>query len=160
MKLNKITVIEIVVVLLILIAFIIYISPKFLNKKEEMTLSKIKAQSAVFTSCVLEEFSKNFSIKSSVVAQNVVDKLNKTEKNPYDKKQEAFTFAPDCKSCNSVEFDDKLKMVILTTYDKEGELVARTVIKPPSYVTYFKEDSKNENKEENSEGTIEITDVE
>ena len=59
MKLNKLTIIEIIVVLLAFIALVVYISPKFINKKEEMTLSKIKAQSAVFTSCVLEEFSKN-----------------------------------------------------------------------------------------------------
>ena len=157
MKLNKLTIIEIIVVLLAFIALIVYISPKFINKKEEMTLSKIKAQSAVFTSCVLEEFSKNFKIKPSEVAQNVVDKLNKTEKNPYDKKQDAFTFAPNCKACNSVEYDNDLRMVILTTYDKEGELVARSVVKPPSYVTYFREESKDKSKVK-EESKIEIID--
>ena len=33
-------------------------------------------------------------------------------------------------------------MIILTTYDKKGDLIARTVIKPPSFVTYNKSDDE------------------
>ena len=54
----------------------------------------------------------------------------------------SFTFDTNCKGCNSVEYDDKLTMIILTTYNKRGDLIARTVIKPPSFVTYTK--SENE----------------
>jgi len=153
MKLNKITIIEIIVLLIVFVAVAIYFSPYFTTKQQDRLKAKIKSQNSVFVSCTLEEFSKNFSLKSSQAAQIVVDKLNKTEKNPYDRKKDAYTFDTQCQGCNSVEYDDSLSMVILTTYDKKGELVARTVIKPPSFVTYYKDD---ENGEE-TETKIEIT---
>ena len=141
-NIKKITAIEIVVSAIVLIAIGIYYSPNFTNKQEVMMAAKIKADSAMFTSKSLEEFAQNKNAKPSDVAQKVADELNATGKNPYDKKAQAFTFDTNCKGCNSVEYDDKLTMIILTTYNKRWDLIARTVIKPPSFVTYTK--SENE----------------
>ena len=96
----------------------------------------------MFTSKALEEFAVDVNAKPSKVAQKVADELNLTGKNPYNKKAPAFTFDNACKGCNAVEYDDKLTMIILTTYNKRGDLMSRTVIKPPSFVTYAKGDEK------------------
>ena len=142
-KFKKITAIELSVIMLLLIAFGIYYSPRIWHKQEVLMAAKIKADGAVFTSKVLEEFAQNKNAKSSEVAQKITDELNKVEVNPYDKKGIAYTFEKNCKACNSVEYDDELSMIILTSYNKKGELLARTVIKPPSFVTYNKSDDKN-----------------
>ena len=107
-----------------------------------MKAAKIKADNAVFASKVLEEFAQDKNAKPSVVTQKIADELNLIAKNPYDRKAKAYTFDINCKGCNSIEYDDNLSMVILTTYNKRGELIARTVIKPPSFVTYNKMDEK------------------
>lgn len=141
-KIKKITVVEITTVAIVFIALSIYYYPHLFNNADVMAAAKIKADNAVFTSKALEEFSSNKDIKSSDVAQKVLDELNVTTVNPYNKKEKAFTFEPQCKGCNNVEYNDELKMIILTTYNKKGELIARTVIKPPSFVTYNKDDDK------------------
>ena len=69
---------------------------------------------------MLEEFSQNKDAKPSIVTQKVADELNLIAKNPYDKKAKAYTFDINCKACNSIEYDDNLSMVILTTYNKKG----------------------------------------
>lgn len=142
-KIKKITAIELSVLALALIAAGVYFSPGFIHKQEVMKAAKIKSANAVFTSKILEEFAQNKNAKPSVVAQKVLEELNQTSKNPYNKKAPAYTFDVSCKGCNSVEYDDSLSMVILTTYNKKGELMARTVIKPPSFVTYNKNDEDN-----------------
>lgn len=115
-----------------------YFVPKFINKQEVSAAAKIKADNEVFISKSLEEFASNKNLKSSEIAKKVSEELNIATVNPYNKKEEAYTFEKTCKGCNSVEFDDALEMIILTTYNKKGELIARTVIKPPSFVTYNK----------------------
>ena len=143
-KIKKITLIEITTVAIIFVALSIYYYPHLFNNSDVRAAAKIKADNAIFTSKVLEEFSANKDIKSSDVAQKVSDELNITTVNPYDKKAKAFTFEPDCKGCNNIEYNDELEMIILTTYNKKGELIARTVIKPPSFVTYNKADDEKE----------------
>lgn len=139
-KIKKITLIEITTLVLAFLAIGIYYSPHFMHKQEVMKAAKIKADNAIFTSKVLEEFSSNKNAKPSDVAKKVSEELNQVSENPYDKKEKSYTFEVQCKGCNSVEFNDELTMITLTTYNKKGDLIARTVIKPPSYVTYSKEE--------------------
>ena len=137
-KIKKITMIELSVAFLALIAVGIYYSPFFINKQEAMMAAKIKTDNAVFISKVLEEFAQDKNAKSSQIAQKVADELNILSKNPYDRKSDAYTFEASCKACNSIECNDSLSMIILSTYDKKGDLMARTVIKTQSFVTYVK----------------------
>ena len=141
---NK-NIIKITIFLIILCAIGILISPRFeFGKKQEIAAAaKIKTDNEIFISKALDEFSKSNHKKPSEIAQMITEELNLTAKNPYNKKEKAYTFEMNCKGCNSVDFDDSLSMIILTTYNKKGELVARTVIKPPSYVTYYKDEEKN-----------------
>lgn len=129
-------------IILALIAFGVCFMPNQKEKSELKKATKIKTNSEIFTSKTLEEFEKNPNIKPSFVAKKLVDEMNAQSKNPYDKKSDAFTLEKECKGCTSVDFDDDLTMIILTTYDKKGELIARTVIKPPSFVVYDKKDVK------------------
>ncbi len=135
---KKIIFVEVVTLVLALGALAIYFSPRFLNNREVMMAAKIKSDNAVFTSKALEEFAQNKDAKSSEVAQKVLDELNEKGTNPYNRKIPPYTFETNCKGCSSVQFDDDTEMIIVTTYDKKGVLVARTVIKPPSFVTYLK----------------------
>lgn len=123
--------------------------PKYLDEKNIQTLEKTKADNSAFTNKILEQFSLNPNIKASDAAQKVCDELNSITQNPYDKNKPAFTFERECKACISVEYDDNLSMVIVTTFDPKGDLSARTVIKPPSFVTFTKEDNNNSKGEKN-----------
>lgn len=138
-KIKKITAIEIVVIAIVLVALGVYYTPNFITKEEARKIAKIKADNAMFTSKVLETFAADKKALPSVVAKKVADELNQKSENPYNKKAPAYVFETSCKGCNCVEFDDKLEMVILSAYDNSGDMVARTVIKPPSFVTYTKE---------------------
>ena len=142
MKLNKITVIEIIVALIVLCALGIYFAPKLTLDKEAQKAAKIKANNAIFTAKVIEEFAANKNAKSSEVAKKVALELNKTTKNPYNKKLEAYTFQNECASCSNIVYDDNVQMIIVTSFDKKGKLIARTVIKPPSFVTFNKFEDK------------------
>ncbi len=123
-----------------------YFFPDIKKKKEAKKIEKINEVTSVFVNKILEEFNQNPSIKPSNAAQKVVDELNPVTHNPYNKNQATYTFETECKSCNSIQYDDSLNMIIITTYDKKGGLDARTVIKPPSFVTYTKEEGKEQQK--------------
>ena len=141
-KIKKITAIEIIVLAILFVAIGIYYTPNFITKKEARKIAQIKANNAIFTSKTLEIFAADKKILPSEVVKKVTEELNATSKNPYDKKTPAFVLNKECKACNNIEFDDKLQMIILSAYNPKGELVARTVIKPPSFVTYTKETKK------------------
>lgn len=141
---NK-NIIKLGIFLIVIITAGVLISPRLnIGKKQEIAAAaKIKTDNEIFVSKALEEFSKKDAKKPSEIAQIVAQELNETAKNPYNKKEKAYTFEMNCKGCNSIDFDDSLAMIILTTYDKKGELVARTIIKPPSFVTYYRDEEKN-----------------
>lgn len=141
-KIKKITVIEIIVALIVVLALGIYFCPKFLNSKELRIQAKVKAQNAIYTSKALEEFAVDKNAKASAVALKVMEELNAVEVSPFNKKEKAYTNEKNCTACNSIEIDDAASMIIITTYDKKGDLMARTVIKPPSFVTYNKMDDE------------------
>ena len=138
-KIKKITAIEIITFVILFIGVGIYTSPYFLKDQKMLKAAKIKADNSIFTAKILEEFAQNKHLLASSVAKKVCEELNTAMINPYDKKNPAFTFELNCNGCNSVEYDDSNQMVTITTYDKRGDMIARTVIKPPSFVTYEKE---------------------
>ena len=74
--------------------------------------------------------------------KKVLEDLNKTTINPYNRRKPAFTLDAICVGCSSVGFDDTNQMIVVTSYNNKKELVARTVIKPPSFVEYSKFDNK------------------
>jgi len=138
-KIKKITAIEIVVLLIIFVALGIYYTPKILTSKDVKMIAKIKADNAMFTAKVLEEFSSDKKAVPSAIAKKIVEEFNAAGKNPYNKDGLAYTFEQSCKGCNSVTYDDNFKTITIESFDKKGTFLARTVIAPPSYVTYVKE---------------------
>lgn len=141
-KIKKITAIEIFTLILIFIGVGIYYSPNFMHKKEVLKAAKIKADNAIFTAKALEEFAQNKDAKASDIAKKVADELNTTTINPYDKKLSSYTFEQDCKGCSNISYDDNNEMIIVTTFNKKGNLISRTVIKPPSFVAYNVDEDK------------------
>jgi len=137
-KIKKITAIEIFVAVIILVAVGIYYSPHFMQEKEIRMAAKIKTDNSIFISKVLQEFAQNKNAKTSEVAKKVAQELNSVSVNYFDKKEEAYTFESQCRGCNSIEYNDEQSMIIVSTFNKKGEMLARTVIKPPSFVTYVK----------------------
>ena len=138
-KIKKITAVEIITFIILFIGIGIYTSPYLFKDQKMMKAAKIKADSSIFTAKILEEFAQNKSLKASIATKQVCEELNATMINPYNKKSPAYTFELNCNGCNSVEYDDNAQMVTITTYDTRGEMIARTVIKPPSFVKYEKD---------------------
>lgn len=142
---KKLTVIEIAVVLFSLAALTIYfVIPHFYGNKEDKITAQIKASNAIFTSKIIEEFAVEKDPIPSIIIQKTIEELNKTEKNPYSKDEPYFQQTKDKNGCANIEYDNNLKMIIATTLDKQGNLVARIVIQPPSYVAYYKDDEEKQ----------------
>ncbi len=137
MKKNRIVLIVIIVSILILIFGFDFLLK--LKKQKEIKISnQITADSSAFITKALDEFNNNKNAKASTVANKIVEEFNQNLKNPYCKNKKAYTYEKNCKACNSVEYFDDENTIIITTYNKKGLLEARTIIKPPSFVTYSK----------------------
>ncbi len=70
----------------------------------------------------------------------LVKKYNETYTNPVTKKENAFTTDKKCMGCVSVIFDDNTQSLNITGYDKNLQILCRTIVKPPSFVTYEREE--------------------
>ena len=132
-----------IAVLRILILWIgLYMSPVFTKKVDERRMAKINANAAVFTSKALSVFSADKDAKASYVARKTMDELNTLSKNPYDKKLPAYVSGNVFCGSISIDSDDKLQTITITGYGKDNVVLVRTVIKPPSFVTYKKYEDK------------------
>lgn len=145
---KKITYIEIFVLILVFLGFAFYLVPKMMLSMEQKQYGRLQANAAMMTSKILAEFSDNKNKKTaSEISNNLADEMNKLVKNPIDKKNPAYSINEECMGCVVLVPDDKIKTIVLTAKDKSGELIARTVIKPPSFVTFNKDlNLKNERK--------------
>lgn len=140
-KKPKITSVEIFVILIVLLGLAFYFIPKGLISIEKRQYGIIQTNAAIMTSKILSEFSDNEKKNKDInkVARILVDELNETIKNPMKKKNPAFTINEECLGCIVLKADKKVGNITLVSYDKEGNIITRTVIQPPSFVTYNKE---------------------
>lgn len=137
---KKITPIEIFILFLVLIGFAFYIVPKASLSLEEKQYGRMQTNTAMITSKILAEFSSTSNKKTpSEISKELTEEMNKLVKNPINKKNPAYSIDTECTGCVVIHPDDKIKNIVLTGNDKEGNLVVRTVIQPPSYVTYNKD---------------------
>lgn len=138
---NRITIFEIFVLILLVICIWLYISPNFLLKAENRKYSQIQTNASIFTSKALAEFSANPKIKASVVSKKIVEELNAVNKNPIAKKAPAYCVLDKCEHEGSVKInpDDKINSITVEAYTKDDILLVRTVIQPPSFVTYTRD---------------------
>lgn len=140
--------VEIFIIAIVIFLFGMYLYPKITLSLEQKQYGRIQTNAAMFTSKVLGEFSDN--TKKSIpteVAKKLSDEMNKICKNPVDKKNPAYSVAKECSGCVVVAPDDKQKSITLTAKDpKDGSLILRTVIQPPSFVTYNKDLKNNDRK--------------
>lgn len=145
---KKITHIEIFVLFLVFLGFAFYVVPQIMLSTEKKQYGRLQTNVAMMTSKILAEFSDNKNKKqASEIANNLAGEMNKLVKNPIDRKNAAYSINDECLGCVVLIPDDKIKTIVLTAKDKTGELIARTVIKPPSYVTFNKDlNSKNDRK--------------
>ena len=134
---NKNTIITICIIFFT--AFIIFLAciPKILKDFE------IKANNVVKNNCktIVQDL---ISIKDTKMlnpkAKEYVEKYNEIYKNPITNKESAFTTDKKCIGCVSVDYDEGTKSLNVTGYDKNFEILCRTIVKPPSYVTYEREE--------------------
>lgn len=138
---NKITLFEIFVLFLLLICVALYISPNFLIKAENRKYAQIQTNAAIFTSKALSEFSANPKMKASVISNKLVEELNAVNKNPFSKKQPAYCVLAicECEGCVKINPDDKTNSITVEANTKDSILLIRTVIQPPSFVTYTRD---------------------
>ncbi len=136
---NKITVFEILVLLLVILCIGLFISPNFLTKLENRKYAQIQTNASIFTSKALSEFSTNPKMKASVISKKLTEELNAVNKNPLSKKQPAYSLKERCEGCVVITPDDKLNSISVEAYSNEAALLVRTVIQPPSFVTYTRD---------------------
>lgn len=139
---SKIAKLEIAVIIILLICIGLYLTPYFKKSADERKIAKINANAAIFTSKSLAEFSRDKDQKASVVAKKTLDELNTVSKNPYDRKLPAYVSGNVFCGSVSIESDDKLQTITVTGYGRDNVIIVRTVIKPPSFVTYKKYEDK------------------
>ncbi len=143
----KITPVEIFVLFLVVLGFSFYFVPKAMISLEQKQYGRLQTNAAMMTSKILAEFSDNLKKENPTeIATKLTEEMNKLCKNPIDKKNPAFSVDKECLGCVVLKADNKVKNVILTAKDKEGKLVVRTVIQPPSFVTFNKDLEKNDKK--------------
>ena len=138
---NKITLFEIFVLILLVICVWLYVSPNFLLKAENRKNALVQTNAGIFTSKALAEFSANSKVKASVVSNKLVEELNAVNKNPFSKKAPAYCVLDkcECEGCVKINPNDKINSITVEAYTKDDVLLVRTVIQPPSFVTYTKD---------------------
>ncbi len=138
---NKITFFEIFILILLVICVGLYVSPNFLLKAENRKNAIVQTNASIFTSKALSEFSTNSKIKASVVSKKLIEELNAVNKNPFSKKAPAYCILANCEAEGSVKIspDDKVNSITVEAYTKDNILLVRTVIQPPSFVTYTRD---------------------
>lgn len=139
---SKIAKLEIAVIIILLICIGLYLTPYFKKSADERKIAGINANAAIFTSKSLAEFSRDKDQKASIVAKKTLDELNTVSKNPYDRKLPAYVSGNVFRGSVSIESDDKLQTITVTGYGRDNVIIVRTVIKPPSFVTYKKYEDK------------------
>ena len=143
----KITPVEIFVLFLVVLGFSFYFVPKAMISLEQKQYGRLQTNAAMMTSKILAEFSDNLKKQNpSEIIVKSTDEMNKLCKNPIDKTQPAYSINKECLGCVVLKADDKAKNVIITAKDKENKLVVRTVIQPPSFVTFNKDLKENDKK--------------
>ena len=143
----KITYVEIFVLFIVIMGFAFYFIPKAMISLEQKQYGRLQTNAAMMTSKVLAEFSDNLINKiPSDVAVKLSEEMNKLVRNPIDKNNPAYSIQKECLGCVTLTPDDKAKNIVLTAKDKENKLVVRTVIQPPSFVTFNKDLNENEQK--------------
>lgn len=139
---NKITFLEVFVLILLVICIWLYISPNFLVKLENRKNARIQTNASIFTSKALSEFStpRNGSKeKPSVIADKIIKELNAVNKNPCTKKEPAYSIGERCEGCVMIIPDDKMNSITVEAYTVDDILIVRTIIQPPSFVTYTRD---------------------
>ena len=138
---NRITIFEIFVLILLIICIWLYISPNFLLKAENRKNAQVQTNASIFTSKALAEFSSNSKAKASVISNKLVEELNAVNKNPFSKKAPAYCVLDKCEHEGSVKIipNDAMNSINVEAYTKDDILLVRTVIQPPSFVTYTRD---------------------
>lgn len=138
---NRITFFEIFILILLVICIGLYISPNFLIKAENRKNALVQTNASIFTSKALSEFSTNSKVKASVVSKKLTEELNAVNKNPFSKKAPAYCIIDKCEHEGSVKIspDDKINSITVEAYTNDNILLVRTVIQPPSFVTYTRD---------------------
>lgn len=139
---SKLAKLEIAVIVILLLCIGLYLTPYFTSSADKRRAAKVCANAAVFTSKALANFNEEKDKKASIVAKETLEELNTLDKNPFDKKLPAYVFEKPQTGSILVESDDKIQTITLTGFGRENVILVRTVIKPPSFVTYQKYEDK------------------
>ena len=140
----KITPVEIFILFIVCVCVSFYVIPKITLSYEQKCYGRIQTNAAMLTSKILSNVSNKTNKKSyREFSTDAINEMNELVKNPIDKKNPAYSLEKECLGCIVVTPDEKAKNITLSAKDKENKLIVRTVIQPPSYVT-FNKDLKNE----------------
>lgn len=89
---NKITILEIIVIMGVISVFALFFSPKFTNSPEKLQQATVRANVQIATSSIKSIFAlkNNKEEDMAKIAGLIAETLNKTTKNPIDRKTDAY----------------------------------------------------------------------
>ena len=124
----KITKIEIIVAIAVLSVLALFFAPQFMTSPEERLESTIRANVSIATSALTSHFALKTGAKAQDIANYVMNDLNKTTKNPINKKNKAF--AINSVSQGTIVFvpDNEKKLIEIQGYCKDVDAPLLTKI--------------------------------
>lgn len=135
----SISILEIGLIALLVLSLWAYMSPNIMLSKEKKQCTLMQTNAAIITSKILSEYSQHPKALASDVAKKTVNELNASNKNPVKKKNPAYSYMEECEGCINITPDDKLNTIVVLGKDKTDTIIVRTVIQPPSFVTYTRD---------------------
>ncbi len=121
--------IEAAVIVLTVVLALIYFYPKIIALKEGRDNQRVIVNCKSFVSKTLDEAAEIKKSDLKKISDKLIEEMNNAGQKPLYSELK-------CPLCCSVEFDEKTNTIIVTGYDNAVEVLTRTVVNPPSFVTY------------------------
>ena len=125
---------------IVIIGICFWVIPQISISIEQKQYGRLQTNNAMMTSKILFEFSQvNKKTTPTEIVSSLSKEMNELVKNPINKNNPAYSVMKECEGCVVIVPDDKVQSIVLTAKDKSGELVSRTIIQPPSHITFNKD---------------------
>lgn len=126
------TLLELLIVVVILGVLALIAAPSLLNAADQAKDATVKANLSAAASSITSRFALQSSDAASVIAQDIVDELNAENKNPIDEDSDAFAVGGTTPGSVVLAADDATDSIVITSYDKNGDLLVTKTVKAPA----------------------------
>lgn len=126
--------IEAAAILIAVVLAVIYFYPRVVALQEKQQNAKVVANCKIFSDKILERAQLESADKKKFLKAKKPD-LKKISTELMEELGDSYT---DTKAplCCMVEYDKKTNTIVITGFDASKDVLTRTVVNPPSFVTY------------------------